>query len=766
MLHHLVRLSSITKKMKRAQQGFSRHVFLDLDNNSKRVRQGIIEEPGHSDEGEGLNCPSSSMEDDNNLESDNEGNHDFEEIDEELFQEILESNTVLQDEEIWSDGVDDTGFDSSESWLKQPQEVQSIMKELLKFCLSSELSELSLHKLFQLISNCVDIATQQPSLNLKSLLNLKSFYKHYNLNKKTRKVHYCRTCRSFQGEVGCEKGCKCGHDWKSIFSSKAHLMLRPLQYHFQQRMEVDPGFLETISHGIEQRKAVPNSPIATDRQDGQLYKTCHQKWVESSTPQKQLRSATLNGDAVSPFDKSARAIYNLFLQLNEMSAKNRKKLVNNHLWILLPFKPDTIDMEILLRVAMYDLNMFNHSQSNPFEIRIDRIIADLPARSELLFYKQSGYYFCHLCEIKGERSGQKTIYPIEQTTLHSTVQFKFSPLRKAEDEMYYIEKEGVGTFPPHYKDIETKGLQGISPLLNQDWKPSPCNIACYDNMHFNYENLFPKMFCLIGDGHWKEFDIFYMKQKYPSFLHRNPRSISKNVTHLKAIETYMISHYYIDLFRLTPSYSKVKPIVEIICEYVNLVSHHIDSTDCTSWEKVKVWREKIASILLKFQQLQPLKTTQSFHEALDSIYCLYLFGPFWCNNAFIFEGLNNTLSKPFVCANSVRYAITYYDMTAVGALVGVKPPIRKVECICGNYIMNKNRDFLMKDNDVYRIKSNSSDYSTIELVNIQTNVTSTVTQEEIKSGYRPAVQLKYQAANMVDEVANYLPMHKMAFTFV
>jgi len=207
-------------------------------------------------------------------------------------------------------------------------------------------------------------------------------------------------------------------------------------------------------------------------------------------------------------------------------------------------------------------------------------------------------------------------------------------------------------------------------------------------------------------------------------------------------------------------------MVEIICEYANFVSQHIDSTECTSWEKVKVWREKLAAILFKFQQLYPLKITQCFHEAMDSIYCLYLFGPFWCNNAFIFEALNNTLSKPFVCANSIRYAITYYDMTATGALVGVKSPIRRVECICGNYILNKNRDFLMKDKDVFRIRSNSSDYSTIELVNIQANTISTVSQGEIKASFRPAVQLKYKSDSTDRDMAVYLLIHKMAFTFV
>lgn len=106
-----------------------RLVFLELNDGSKRRREGVIEEPEHSsmEIGQSLDYPSSSMEDDNDLDSENEINHDLEDVDEILLQETIEYNTILQDEDVWDEGVGNRTYDSSDSWLKQPQEVQSIM---------------------------------------------------------------------------------------------------------------------------------------------------------------------------------------------------------------------------------------------------------------------------------------------------------------------------------------------------------------------------------------------------------------------------------------------------------------------------------------------------------------------------------------------------------------------------------------------------------------------------------------------------------------
>lgn len=123
----------------------------------------------------------------------------------------------------------------------------------------------------------------------------------------------------------------------------------------------------------------------------------------------------------------------------------------------------------------------------------------------------------------------------------------------------------------------------------------------------------------------------------------------------------MICHYYIPLFTDTTNYHKVEKIVNIICDFITVIDKLTDQFNLSDLENIEL---ELFKVLYRYQEIVTTKkATPNFHIATDMVLNCLMYGPLAHNSAFIGEGLNFTLSKPFVCSNSSRYSIMFFDMT-------------------------------------------------------------------------------------------------------
>ncbi|KAG2382387.1 hypothetical protein C9374_005589 [Naegleria lovaniensis] len=340
---------------------------------------------------------------------------------------------------------------------------------------------------------------------------------------------------------------------------------------------------------------------------------------------------------------------------------------------------------------MDDLNYFNGNYEK-FEMRIDRVLADLPARSEILFFKASGYYFCHLCAIPGEsvevnsksttaiRYPLRRVIPSNQRIVHCFRDIDFWNIVKGEN----LETQ-YGMTSSEY-----------SPILKQNWNPTPTDMGSYDSMHCLYEGILRDMMSLIQIPCWEKFDKLYLQQKFPSFLHRHPRSITKNLGHLKAIEVYMIVHYYLDLFYEIEGFEEISKHVSMLKRFVNVLDK---LHDCFRTADLPVIINELWQVLEEYQQEAGIaKTTQNFHIASELGNSAELFGPLVHNSAFLGEILNFTLTKAFISSNSARYAIMFFDMAQLCDIYELST-LRQSECVCGNYVLKTNTDVVAQTDD-------------------------------------------------------------------
>ena len=67
---------------------------------------------------------------------------------------------------------------------------------------------------------------------------------------------------------------------------------------------------------------------------------------------------------------------------------------------------------------------------------------------------------------------------------------------------------------------------------------------------------------MIPYAYWREFESIYLKQKFPSFLHRHPRTIISvgGLHSMKAIEVYLICHFFLRLFQDIDGYKDIEGV--------------------------------------------------------------------------------------------------------------------------------------------------------------------------------------------------------------
>jgi len=110
-----------------------------------------------------------------------------------------------------------------------------------------------------------------------------------------------------------------------------------------------------------------------------------------------------------------------------MNPIDRKAMKNNLLYAIFPYSPTQEDIRTINKLIKSEINNINHyyftmkdGSKRKLSFQITRILADLPARSKLSYFKPKGSYFCHLCVTSGIKNPIKkqsnTLFPFHKNT--------------------------------------------------------------------------------------------------------------------------------------------------------------------------------------------------------------------------------------------------------------------------------------------------------------------------------------------------------------
>ncbi|EFC41272.1 predicted protein [Naegleria gruberi] len=225
---------------------------------------------------------------------------------------------------------------------------------------------------------------------------------------------------------------------------------------------------------------------------------------------------------------------------------------------------------------------------------------------------------------------------------------------------------------------------------------------------------------------------------------------------LKAIEIYMICHHYLELFTHIEGFKEIESKVEIIHRFASIIDKLTDSFQLSKLGDIEV---ELFQVLIDYQKVVgEKKATPNFHICTELVNSCRMYGPLGVNSAFIGEGLNFTLSKTYVCSNSARYSIMYFDMCQLCDLMDLNEPLIASECIVGHYVVRKELDCIkdIKTNEVFKVASFSKDFNEITLISNTTNKTREISRSEAFE-MLPCVVVK-----LPDE-EKYIPVHYYAY---
>jgi hypothetical protein len=228
-------------------------------------------------------------------------------------------------------------------------------------------------------------------------MNHKTFGEYFNINT-YKKIYFCSNC----GETFTQFGNYCRKCRKNKIKKTNYFYYSPVLESIQKRIKNGSNFLELIDY---YRKEYLSSSIGKDDNTiDDIYKgSFYKKYISPISSKEKSISFTYNSDGVSPFKSSSFSFWPIFLSVNEMKPINRKKVQNVFLPVLIGnLPPDALAMALNSAHLLIKKEIKNIGSVNGIKLIDDfRYIADIPARSKIIFIKSGGYYFCHICRIKG-----------------------------------------------------------------------------------------------------------------------------------------------------------------------------------------------------------------------------------------------------------------------------------------------------------------------------------------------------------------------------
>ena len=212
---------------------------------------------------------------------------------------------------------------------------------------------------------------------------------------------------------------------------------------------------------------------------------------------------------------------------------------------------------------------------------------------------------------------------------------------------------------------------------------------------------------LIYKNRLKQFDTIFQKQKFPSFIKRQPRSIEYNLNYMKAIELYIIFHYYTILF---------EPILQK--ETYHLIN---ELFKCLTRMMIGIKRTELNALNKKWNYLLDklqnsnffgeTNCTRNFHIMKHLPLMVKYHGPLSLNSLFMFKAFNSHLTKTFVVHNCFNTSLSFFSCKQIADIY-----TEKMERLsCNGFLISKN-DPLIKYESKYQFVNYQMEVYYIEQV--------------------------------------------------
>ncbi|XP_011859941.1 PREDICTED: uncharacterized protein LOC105557338 [Vollenhovia emeryi] len=406
-----------------------------------------------------------------------------------------------------------------------------------------------------------------------------------------------------------------------------------------KEMYMRNGFYNQLQWRFQ--RPVPFPGTITDIYDGQLY----QAWVNNGFLSNCHNiSFSWYTDGIPVFKSSKISIWPVYLTINELPFKERKKRENTLLlgyW----FDDKKPHMNFLIYKFRKELENIaegieiNLPENNNIIVRGIALMGtcDLPARSECLnFIQFNGDFGCPSCLCKGERvpilpKGFVHIYSYENQL----------QLRTSEQ---CIEYANLAT--PDHPIMGVKGHNAFSKIM-----PDFIKGIAIDRMHCADGGVIKKILNLLTDAKFKNnvFSLYavideinnrLMAIKPPKFVHRMPRSIV-DLIHWKTSELKMFCFYYsIPIFEGIMRLDYFEHFLRLIMALSILSSDSI--TECM----IEIARDLLHRFVREFQILYGIEHCSiNLHQLLHLPDCVQMLGPLWAYTCYEYEDLNGKLLK-------------------------------------------------------------------------------------------------------------------------
>jgi hypothetical protein len=455
-----------------------------------------------------------------------------------------------------------------------------------------------------------------------------------------KKTVFCRVCEGQVDDNECI-GCHSEMNEKELLKTGKFYLefdIRQTLRSLLEIPEIGDKLLATMNNRSEDRDSI------TDIIDGECYKQLGLREHDFT--------CCVNTDGMSVFASSSLCIWPIFLSVNELPYKDRRKHTTlvalwhgmkkpNFKTYLTPF------VEQCNSLSNEGLTWTHRGVEITSKVYFTHVAADSPARCQLQGIKQfNGFYSCTWCYVKGEtlhlESGShKTIFPPEKRYKERTEKSFLSDL----NQLYEMFSSGGG-------DKDYNGVKCASPLIPLA-KFNITNGFIVDVMHTALLGVLRSLTLMILDSKNHAEDYYlgpdkqsqivtrFMNCKVPYEVNRSTRDL-KDIPHWKANEwkTWLIVCI---------------PILKGILkdQYLDHLSKFVMAISIMMGDKISLDDLSFAdSLLKKFCNDAPILyglqvCTYNVHLLNHFAQCVRNWGPLWAYSLFQFENANGELTKLF-----------------------------------------------------------------------------------------------------------------------
>jgi hypothetical protein len=502
----------------------------------------------------------------------------------------------------------------------------------------------------------------------REVINASKYYlmKFFESGKESTTVHiYCPVCEAYLGtkDFVAEHQvlqCNCGEEVKSIGQSLSYFVSLNLKDEFKVLME-DPAVAQEIKTYRFDRRKINNDAIE-DFFDGDEYKRLGAVGQPLAEPNN--FSVTINTDGMALGASSKQSAWPIFMHVNELSPKNRKKhLIFGGLWV----GKKQPNMRIFLKPFANDMKEIMTAGFSWTDVNGDRQVSrvlpvtavlDSGARYKFLnLHAHSAYYGCTFCYQKAEN--------FKQLGRRFTIPETAAPLRTHES-MLADMRIAYGRRDHRDHKLRTyRGCKGFTPLILMQPYLNLGSGILVDYMHngllgvtrhFTYLVLNATNTPLyIGDpDNMAILNGRLMRIRPPRSITRTPRSLSEcKIWHANEWRSFLIFYGPVCFEGVLKKRKYLELFSMLSAAFNILLQKSITKDELDTAERYLHQYVYLAQLHFGKKQM-----VYNIHLLLHVVAAVRNWGPIWAHNTFVFEGENRHLGQMHTSPGRIGLQLT------------------------------------------------------------------------------------------------------------